>query len=517
MSDASLFTVRPFPSKQPRSDPKKDSFRIYLSHASLVALKLRAGDACSLRSSGGPSKTAIAWLAAEKNIQNTVVQTSADLQECYGIKVGDKVSVSAVDGPLEDTEFVSLVECTDAERLERHGALLEADRSHWTWALESPLAKCEYLAVGLEFKLELKGQQRRFKIANIQPLNRSTNITLFRFIDGTKVLIGDKVEEAGGDHGTYLQVHPSGLGGMSRQVTEINESLADFNLKQQGPAMPLYYEHSRGMLLHGPKGTGKTVLLRHIETAGWKRTFSVGTSTFSKSVGDPEAKLRNIFNEAIRCQPSVILIDQLEFIAPKRTSLDSPSLASALCEKLDNIKDALVLVVAATRHPNDVDDALRTPHRLAIEIELQVPTSQDRIEILRAIRGDVTTEPSNALMDMIAEKTHGYVGADLFALLQLVSRKARRRQMLECQSVNGHGDRPTDDQASDDRTPLRIQETDVQSALQEVRPTAMREVFLETPKVRWSDIGGQHEIKRCLQKAVERPLKVSIDAMFLRS
>jgi AAA family ATPase len=124
---------------------------------------------------------------------------------------------------------------------------------------------------------------------------------------------------------------------------------------------------------------------------------------------------------------------------------------------------------------------------------------------------------NEALIDMIAEKTHGYVGADLFALLQLVCRKARQRQSYQSRSRT----RPCDVTSTPDpvagaehieknmAVDLVIEESDVMSALQETRPTAMREVFLETPRVRWTDIGGQHDIKRRLQKAVERPLKVS--------
>lgn len=508
MSDPRLFTVRPL-SKQPRGD-YKDSFRVYLSSSSLASLRLRAGDACNLQPSEGPSKTAIAWLAAE-NLQNTVVQSSRTLQECYAIKVGEKIAIERIEGYLEDIESVSLVECTDPDRIARYGDLHPVDQRHWAWSLELPLSKCEYVAVGLTFELELKGQRRSFKVADIRSLSRNANYTLFRFTENTKVLIGDDLGQVEGSQDTYLQMQPSGLGGMSRQIDEINESLADFNLKQQGPAMPSFYEHSRGILLYGPKGTGKTALLRHIEAAGWKNTFNVGASTLSKNVSDGESKLRKEFKEATRCQPSVILIDQLESIAPKRSTLESPSLGSVLSESLDLIKDAQVLVVAATRHPNDVDDALRTPHRLAIEIELQVPTAKDRVEILRAIRGS-SSEPSDEFLDTIAEKTHGYVGADLFALIQLVCRKARRRQMLGCGLTNGvfsvRGVHQGKSDDTEEKAPLQIQETDVLSALQEVRPTAMREVFLETPKVRWSDIGGQHDIKRCLQKAVERPLKV---------
>lgn len=508
MTENRTFTVRPL-SKQPRSD-LRDSFRISLSSSSLASLKLRAGDLCSLKLGEGLPKTAIAWTAVE-NIQNTVLQTSKTLQECYGIKLGDKVSISKVDQQLREVDVARLQECTDPEKLEVFGDISDTDIGHWEWCLEHPLLRCEILAVNLTFEVEVKGQRRSFRVVELLGANSSDAAhTIYRFTGQSKVKIGD------GGGTTYrdrtLKVQSFGLGGLSRQIEQINESLSDFNSGLQKLAMPAFYEHSRGMLIYGPKGTGKTSLLRQIEAAGWKRSFTIGTSTISRNVGEGETKLRRTFQEALRCQPSVVLIDQVEFIAPKRSSQDSSSLSSVLCETLDGIKGASVLVVAATRHPNDVDDALRTPHRLAIEVELPVPTAADRAEILRAIRGQ-STELSERLTDTIAEKTHGYVGADLFALLQLACRKARNRHVLQDEPAAGFD---TESPASAPRepdaglVPVEISEEDVLSALQDIRPTAMKEVFLETPKVRWSDIGGQHDIKQRLQKAVQRPLQVRI-------
>ncbi|KAE8365658.1 P-loop containing nucleoside triphosphate hydrolase protein [Aspergillus caelatus] len=514
MSEPRLFTVRPL-SKQARND-HKDAFRVYLSSSSLAALKLRAGDTCTLNYSGECAKTAIAWSATE-NIQTTVVQTSRTLQDCYGVKLGEKVSISKTDGPLGEIESISFVECSDIERMTRYGPLPPSERHHWAWALEFPLARCDALAVGLIFDLELKGQRRSFKVATMRALNQTTHSTLLRFTENSKILIGDDSDEEKGVQGFVIKVQSSGLGGMGRQIDSINESLADFNIGSGMVAMPAFYEHTRGVLLYGPKGTGKTALLRQIQGAGWRKAFNIGSSTFSRNIGDGEAKLRKLFQDAVRCQPSVVVIDQLDFIAPKRTSLDSQSLTSVLCECLDLARGAMVLVVAATRHPNEVDDTLRTPHRLATEIELHIPTAYDRAEILRAICGYQSPVLSDRLIDMMAEKTHGYVGADLFALLQLVCRKARQRQIKEAHSnslplrqASMFTSDSSDDLATKEIAPLEVQEADVLTALQETRPTAMREVFLETPKVRWSDIGGQHDIKRRLQKAVERPLKVSV-------
>lgn len=517
MSESRLFTVRPL-SKQARSD-LKDAFRVHLSSSSLAALKLRAGDACNLQPAEGPPKTAIAWTATE-NIQNTVIQASRTLQDCYGLKIGEKISINRVDHGLEAINTVFLEDCTDPDKLEKYGQLSDADKTHWTWGLELPLSRCEMITAGLVFEMELKGQRRCFKVVNIKPREQNPPATLFQFNEDSNVVIGDDPKGTSGGAPSSLQVRPFGLGGMSRQIDIINESLADFNMRTHWPVMPSFYQHSRGILIYGPKGTGKTALLHQTQEIAWRKTFTIGSATFSRNVSDGEARIRSIFQEAVRCQPSVVIIDQLESIAPRRTSLDSQSLVSVLCECLDTTKGALVLVAAASRHPNDVDDALRTPHRLATEIELQVPTAQDRSEILRAIRGD-STQLSDKFIELIAEKTHGYVGADLFALIQLICRKARQQQMFEDEISEKFSDislqlnacRDEADGGKEASVPLRIYESNIISALQETRPTAMREVFLETPKVRWSDIGGQHDIKKRLQKAVQRPLRVSLSLL----
>ncbi|KAL3460578.1 P-loop containing nucleoside triphosphate hydrolase protein [Aspergillus heterothallicus] len=504
------FTVRPL-SKQVRND-NRDAFRVYLSSTSLAILRLKAGDVCRILLPGGGSKEAIAWNSPE-SIGKSIVQTSRTLQDCYGIKIGDQISLVRVDEALQEIGSITLTDCSEPDRIEKYGPIPIPDRNHWAWSLEFPLSKCEALACGLLFDLEAKGQKRSFRIASIRPAGQNNGGTLFRFGVNSKVMIDEAQGDVDESLSSHLEVLSIGLGGMSRQIQAINETLADFHQDSDVLAMPSFYEHSRGILLYGPKGTGKSALLSQIRAAAWRRTFDIGSSAFSKGVGDGETKLRNIFQEAIRYQPSVVIIDQLEFIAPKKASADSHPLAPTLCECMDLVRSARVLVVGATRHPNDVDDILRTPHRFADEIELQIPTARDRAEILHAICGGPSFALDEKLIELLAEKTHGYVGADLFALLQLVCRKARRRQ------INSSGYRDlipqtenhdkTQDQPSpgEPTTELRIEESDVLLALQETRPTAMREVFLETPKVRWTDIGGQHDIKRRLQKAVERPLK----------
>ncbi|PGG99290.1 hypothetical protein AJ80_09390 [Polytolypa hystricis UAMH7299] len=499
MTGTPTFTVRPL-SKQPRPD-QKDSFRICLSSTSLLYLKLRPGDTCSLETIGGEKKAAIAWSAPER-IQDTVVQTSRTLQEIYGFRLGEKISIYK-ESDLEDIYIVRLEECTDPAKLATLAELSDADRAHWEWGMEYPLSKCEILAAGMVFELDLKGCRRSFRISSIEAEGSSAaRFTISRFTTSSRVRIGNYVEPEGPP--PVLAVTPVGVGGLGRQLSQINEKLQDFGFLKQRVSMPSFYRASGGILIWGPKGTGKSLLLSKLGTAGWRKVFTVDSTVMRKSSGEGEALLRKTFLEATQCQPSIILIDQVDFIAPKRGSSDAFSIGPLLCEVLDHIQNSRVLVVACTRHPNDVDDALRTPRRLGIEIEISVPTAKEREEILLAIRGS-DMEPSSELIGWIAERTHGYVGADLFALLQQCCRKANIRQSQELPQTMSMEASSSQDHHE---IALHITEEDILLALQETQATAMREVFLETPKVKWNDIGGQHDVKKRLRKAVERPLKL---------
>ncbi len=518
MAEAPKYTVRPF-SKPARSD-LKDTFRIYLSPATLLLHKLRAGDPCHIYTAERPPRTAIAWTAPEK-IQDNVVQTSKVLQTLYGFRLGDKISISRQEASFQDVTNITLVEATQ-DNGQPSPTIEVKDKEHWEWFLELPLGKAEFMCIGMIFEnIELKDSKRNFTISTINGSSGSPD--LFHFKGSSEVCIQSSAASGSSthNHDNRLEISNAGIGGVDRQLRQLNERLAAYNAGHLRLKMPSWYHRRRGgVLLYGPTGTGKSLILEKIASAPWHKVFSLDVSIMGRNVDDGEAAVRRVFADAHRYQPSVIIVDPLETIAGKTASSDAARGANmvwALRQELDSLCDSRILFIAATRRLVDIDESLRVPGRLEFEIEIPIPDANARIEILKVLQGLPAATP-DASSERLGERTHGYVGADLMALLQLAADKAEARYLqevrpaeAECTKVNGprsQSDTPPDPSEGDEEILVEVTEAEIDEALTDIRPTAMREVFLEAPKVRWSDIGGQHKVKQSLREAVEWPFKV---------
>ena len=513
MAEAAKYTIRPF-SKAARTDGK-DTFRIYLSPATLLQHKLRAGDPCNITGSSGPARTAIAWTAPER-IQDNVVQTSKALQTLYGFKLGDKVSISKRERTIQEVATACL-----AEKVPDGAQALEApDKGHWEWFLEMPLSKAEFICTGMVFEnVELKGSRRTFTVKSI---NGQESQDLYCFAQASTVHLDSVVAPGqsiqGCDH--RLEISGAGIGGLDRQIRQINERLSAYRDDHPRLKLPSWFRRRRGgMLLYGPAGTGKSLLLENIASAPWRKVLYLDDWTVGRYVGDGEAVVRKAFADAHQHQPSVIIVDQLETIAAKAGMSEGfrgSSMIYALRRELDASRDSRILLVATTRRLIDIDESLRVPGRLEFEIEIPIPNANARIGILKVLQGlEATT--SNPTLERLGERTHGYVGADLASLLLSAGEKAESRYIERMQQtetkdtkINGHGpsfERPGLNEETEGIL-VEVTEADWDYALTVTEPTAMREVFLETPKVRWGDIGGQHKVKQSLKEAVEWPFKV---------
>ncbi|XP_060084296.1 ATPase family gene 2 protein homolog A-like [Ylistrum balloti] len=290
------------------------------------------------------------------------------------------------------------------------------------------------------------------------------------------------------------------IGGLSKQILSLKEMI---NLPLHSPEVFKSYglPLPRGILLFGPSGTGKTMLLKAVANQLGVHVIDICSSDIiSKFYGESEENMRNVFKEAEERSPTIIIMDDVDSLFPRRDTSQNESqkrLVATLLTLMDGIDRAskcFVMVIAACCMPDSLDPAIRRPGRFDREIEIGVPTATDRLEILQCVMSTVPHSLSVADLTAVADTAHGYVGADLAYVCQQASINAVKRNLRD------HEELETEPTAV-------ITREDIAVAMTTVQPSAMREVQLEIPKVLWSDVGGQEEVKLKLKQAVEWPLK----------
>ena len=293
------------------------------------------------------------------------------------------------------------------------------------------------------------------------------------------------------------------IGGLGDEVKKVREMI-ELPLRHPELFERLGIEAPKGVLLHGPPGTGKTLLAKAVASETNANFMTIGgPEIMSKYHGESEEHLREIFKQAQENAPTIIFIDEIDSIAPKREEVTGETERRVVAQML-SLMDGLesrgkVVVIGATNRPNALDPALRRPGRFDREIEIGVPDKAGRLEILQIHTRGMPLEEGIDL-DKFANLTHGYVGADLSALCKEAAMRSLRRILPELN-------------LEDDIIPIEIlnkitvSEDDFMGALMEMQPSSMREVLVERPNVHWIDIGGLDDAKRQLKEAVEWPLK----------
>ncbi|UCD20580.1 MAG: CDC48 family AAA ATPase [archaeon] len=294
------------------------------------------------------------------------------------------------------------------------------------------------------------------------------------------------------------------IGGLEEEIKKIRE-MVEVPLKHPEIFARLGIAPPKGVLLYGPPGTGKTLLAKAVATESEANFILLnGPEIMSKFYGESEKRIRDIFDQAEKNAPSIIFIDEIDAIAPKREESMGEverRVVSQLLTMMDGLKGrGSVIVIGATNRHNALDEALRRPGRFDREISINVPDKKGRLAILKIhTRNMPITKDVN--LKRLAETTHGFVGADIESLCKEAAMSVLRRLMP---NLKFKDDEPVPKEFYDR---LKVHENDFKEALKNVRPSAMREVLVETPNVRWDDVGGLENVKQELKEAVEWPLK----------
>ena len=302
-----------------------------------------------------------------------------------------------------------------------------------------------------------------------------------------------------------LELSPLGLEGLESKVKDINRifgTLQKFTTRS-------WLSKPGGLLLYGPGGTGKTYLLQKIAAIGWGAVFRIDASSFGLSTGENATQLRKVFQDAKCQQRSTVIIDQLELIASKTPRENSHrSLARSLKAEMEALADLPeIMVIAATNQLNEIDPILRTPDCFEFEVEIPIPNRSARTKIIKSLLG-ISSMVADVMIDNLGERTHGFSVSDIRSLIRMSGWLSICREQA---SGIKHHDHANNIHVVDDGldSPLHgLTVADIEAALSRVRPTAMREIILEVPKIRWADIGGQETVKQTLRETFEWPLKV---------
>ncbi|KAJ3026881.1 UNVERIFIED_CONTAM: spermatogenesis associated protein 5 [Siphonaria sp. JEL0065] len=471
-------------------------WRVVISPLDAIRRKLKAGEVVHIGPTGG---IGVVWLSA--NVDRKTISMSSQLRVNLGIQIGSSVTLEKLKVNIH--EITKLVLRPTTQGLD----------SLWIDDVLQILAKemlrdSKYVMKDGIVEFMYQGKNRQFraeaiKLNEFAHENDSSHPTIFQFThrsDITVLPFQSNTEKK--RWGSTSKISYDSIGGLAKQMETIRK-LVEVPLLDPQRFAKYGIRPPRGVLLYGAPGTGKTLIARAIAAETGAHVIVInGPEIISKFYGETEERLRSIFEEAQENAPSIIFIDEIDSLCPKRddnaTDLEK-RIVSTLLTLMDGTDSKAqssdgVIVLAATNRPNTLDDALRRPGRFDREIEIGIPDAHDRVLILRALLRKTPHCLTDEQVRSIAGDAHGYVGADLAGVV-------REAGMCALKRVTAH----VVDNVRLENVIVTVE--DVKVGLGRVKPSSMREVLLEVPNVRWTDIGGQEEIKQRIQEAVEWPLK----------
>src|ERR687895_438316 len=448
-----------------------------IDYDSMDSLSASTGDVIEIR---GKRRTVAKCLPLYPSDEGKgIIRVDGLVRNNAGVAIGDTVVVRKIKAVPAEKVIVAPLE-----------AIPPIDERYLADALESvPLIKGDNVMV------PYFGGRLTFQVIGVTPPSADAVLVTQKAVFN----IAEKGETLRG----VPQVAYEDIGGLKDEIQKVREMI-ELPLRHPEIFEKLGIEAPKGVLLFGPPGTGKTLLAKAVASESNSHFISIsGPEIMSKFYGESEARLREIFKEAREKAPTIIFIDEIDSIAPKREEVMGEverRVVSQMLSLMDGLEGrGKVIVIAATNRQNALDPALRRPGRFDREIEIKVPDKNGRLEILQIHSRNMPLD-TDVDQKRIAAVTHGFVGADLEYLCKEAAMKCLRRLLPDLNLEDEKLPPETLDK-------LIITQNDFNQAIKDVMPSAMREVFLESPDVKWEDIGGLEGVKRELQEAVEWPLR----------
>jgi len=480
MNEIQLTVVKAYPKDAGRGMARLDPYI-------LQTLQLSPGDIIEIE--GRRVTGAKVWRADRQDWGQETIRIDSYVRQNAGSGIGERVKIRRA--PIKDAERVVFAPPQGSEV--QFGPDAETIVKQQTF--KRPILLGDIIPI-LTTPSPFGGQMLPLIVTETVPegmvlVDKQTEIVLLE-----KPVIG--FDSAKGTGITYEDI-----GGLHDEVERVREMI-ELPMKHPEVFRKLGIDPPKGILMHGPPGTGKTLIAKAVANeSGAYFLYIGGPEIIGKYYGESEQRLRDIFEEAEEKSPSIIFIDEIDSIAPKREDVYGEverRVVAQLLSLMDGLEErGQVAVIAATNRVNAIDPALRRPGRFDREVEIGVPDLEDRIEILQIhVRG----MPLSDDVDLceLAENTHGFVGADLSSLTRESAMKTLRKYLPE---IN----------LDDEEIPKEVLDgmivtgEDFEDALREIEPSAMREVLVEIPHVTWDDVGGMDAVRRELQEVIEWPLK----------
>jgi len=422
------------------------------------------------------------WPGSPEEYGTGIIKIDGMTRQNIGAGIGDKISLKSVEAENAEQIVLSPTEKLSIDEDQLHQVMIYNYLNHVFTIHDS---------ITLSTQM---GGKIQFIVTSTKPSKPVivTEETIFKLGTMTKA-VDSSVPRI-----TYDE-----LGGLKREVLKIRE-MVELPMRHPELFEKIGVEAPKGVLLYGPPGTGKTLLAKAVagETNAHFISLS-GPEIMGKYYGESEERLREIFSQAEENAPSIIFIDEIDSIAPKRDEVSGEvekRIVSQLLTLMDGMKSrGKVVVIAATNRPDSIDPAIRRPGRFDREIEIGIPDTEGRFDILSIhTRGMPIDEKVD--LKQISKITHGFVGADLEVLSKEAAMRSLRRILPDI-------DLDEEKISSEILQKIKITSEDFREALKEVRPSALREVQVQIPNVSWDDVGGLDELKEELREAIEWPIK----------